>query len=250
MKKYLTLFLCSIATLTISAASMDDAKILGSVTTENGAAISFANVVLYNQADSSVVKIAYTNEEGQFTINCESGHNYYCDITYVGVSPYRSASFTVSEGMEKDLGEIVLQSTSSELGEVVVTAERAMLEVHPDKTVLNVDGSINAAGNDALELLRRSPGVTVDNNDNVIVLGKSGVQIYIDGKKTPLGGDDLAAMLKNMSSEQIDAIEIITNPSAKYDAEGNAGIINIRLKKDKSLGMNGNVRLGAGYEKR
>ncbi len=247
MKNYLLLLLFVIATLSVSAAKLDNAIVTGTVETEAGEAIVYANVVLFSQADSSIVKIAFTDEAGKFTINCAGDQIYFCEVSFVGVNPYKTAAFSLADKEEKNLGKIVLKSSSTELDEVVVTAERALLEIHADKTVLNVDGSINAAGNDALELLRRSPGVTVDNNDNVIVLGKSGVKIYIDGKKTPLGGADLAAMLKNMPSEQIDAIEIITNPSAKYDAEGNAGIINIRLKKDKSLGMNGNIRAGVSY---
>ena len=129
----------------------------------------------------------------------------------------------------------------------MVEAQRPIVEVQPDKTVFNVAGSINAQGNTALELLRKSPGVVVDNNDNLVLQGKSGVQVYIDGKKSPLSSDDLAIYLKNLQSDQVDAIEIITNPSAKYDAEGNAGIINLRLIKDKSVGTNGTVNLGTSF---
>ncbi len=133
------------------------------------------------------------------------------------------------------------------LEEVQVVAARPLIEVQPDKTVLNVDGSINATGNTALELLRKSPGVVVDNNDNIILAGKNGVQIYLDGKPTYLSAEDLAVRLNAMQSSEIDAIEIITDPSAKYDAEGNAGIINIRFKKDKSLGFNAGINLGWAY---
>jgi outer membrane receptor protein involved in Fe transport len=147
----------------------------------------------------------------------------------------------------KNLGDITLHTASEQLDEVVVVTTRPIVEVHPDKTVFNVEGSINATGNTALELLRKSPGVVVDNNDNVILAGKSGVKIYIDGKPSPLGAEDLANRLKSMQSTEIDAIEIITNPSAKYDAEGNAGIINIRLVKNKNLGTNGTINLGYRY---
>ena len=99
-------------------------------------------------------------------------------------------------------------------------------------------------GNDALELIRRSPSDMVDKDDNISLAGKKGEQVYIDGKPSPLSGSDLANYLKSMQSSQIEAIEIITNPSAKYEAAGNAGIINIKLKKNKSFGTNGSVNAG------
>ncbi len=140
-----------------------------------------------------------------------------------------------------DLGVLAFAKDAIELTTATVTANRVMVEVKPDRTVFNVDGTINSAGDDAMSLMRKAPGVTVDNNDNITVLGRSGVQIFIDGKRLPLSGDDLANYLKNFPSNQIDRIDIITNPGAKYDAEGNAGIVDIRLKKDKNLGTNGTV---------
>ncbi|MCY7291996.1 MAG: TonB-dependent receptor, partial [Ferruginibacter sp.] len=116
--------------------------------------------------------------------------------------------------------------------------------VRADKTILNVEGTINAVGNDALELLRKSPGVMVDKDDNLSLSGKNGVQVYIDGKPSPLSGTDLSNYLKSIQSTQIESIELITNPSAKYEAAGNAGIINIKFKKNKSLGTNGSVNAG------
>jgi hypothetical protein len=119
-----------------------------------------------------------------------------------------------------------------------------MIEVKADKTILNVENTINSTGQDALELLRKAPGVTLDKDDLISLSGKNGVQIYIDGKPSPLTGTDLTAYLKSLQSSQIESIEIITNPSAKYDAAGNAGIINIKLKKNKAFGTNGSVNAG------
>jgi hypothetical protein len=119
-----------------------------------------------------------------------------------------------------------------------------MVEIKADKTILNVEGTINAIGTDALDLLRKSPGVLVDKDDNLSLSGKTGVQVYIDGRPTPLAGKDLADFLKSLQSSNVEAIEIISNPSAKYEAAGNAGIINIRLKKNKSFGTNGSVNAG------
>ncbi len=133
-----------------------------------------------------------------------------------------------------------------------MTAQRALVEIKPDRTVFNVQGTINSAGDNALQLLRKAPGVLVDNNDNISVLSRSGVLIYVDGKRLPLSGDDLSNYLQSLPAEQIDKIDIITNPGAKYEAEGNAGIIDIRMKKDKNLGSNGTLSgsYGQGRETR
>jgi len=132
-------------------------------------------------------------------------------------------------------------SSAIELETAVISAKRAMVEVKPDRTVFNVQGTINSIGDNGLELLRKAPGVLLDNNNNVTVLGRSGVIFYVDGKRLPLSGDDLSNYLQNLTADQIDRIDIISNPGAKYEAEGNAGIIDIRLKKDKSHGFNGTV---------
>ena len=124
-----------------------------------------------------------------------------------------------------------------------------MIEVKADKTIFNVEESINATGINVLDLLRKCPGVRVVKDDNIEMRGKINVLVSIDGKPTYLSQADLAAMLKNMQSTDVELIELITNPSAKYDAEGNAGIINIKLKKNKKFGTNGSVNLGAGYGK-
>ncbi len=107
-----------------------------------------------------------------------------------------------------------------------------MIEVTADKTIFNVEGSINATGSNAFELLLKSPGVTIDKDDNISLKGKNGVRIYIDGKPSQTGGKDLSEFLRSMNSADLEAIEMISNPSAKYDASGNAGIINLRLKKE------------------
>lgn len=113
---------------------------------------------------------------------------------------------------------------------------------------MNVEGTINSTGSDALELLRKSPGVSVDKDEKLSVNGKNGVQVYIDNKPTPLNGEDLSNYLKSIPSTQIEAIEIIHNPGAMYEAAGSAGIINIRLKKNKTMGFNGSVNAGYQYQ--
>jgi len=127
---------------------------------------------------------------------------------------------------------------------ITVKGRKPPVEVKADRTIVNVEGSINAVGQDALELLRKSPGIMVDKDNNISLSGKNGIKVYIDGRQVPLNGSDLADYLKTLQSSEIEAIELIANPSAKYDAAGNAGIINIRLKKNKSFGNNGSLTGG------
>ncbi len=221
----------------------------GVVKDVNGEVLPFATTLLLNKADSSMVKAGYTDDKGKFVLSPIPGGEYFLKVTYTSMSPYSSEIFTLSKGEEKEIPPIVLLSSGSELNTVSIQAQKPLITIKPDMTVFNVSSSINAIGSDAMELLRRAPGVIVDNNDNIILQGKNGVRIYLDGKPSPLSASDLAAMLRGMQSSQIESIEIITNPSAKYDAEGNAGIINIVMKKDKSLGANANLDLGYGVQR-
>ncbi|MBV6655843.1 MAG: TonB-dependent receptor, partial [Mameliella sp.] len=164
---------------------------------------------------------------------------YLFKASYVGSADLWKPGIVLGEQDQKDLGVLQFGTTSIELAGATVVAQRAMVEIKPDRTVFNVQGTINSTGSDGLSLLRKAPGVTVDNNDNINVLGRSGVLVYVDGKRLPLGGQDLSNFLQNLPADQIDRIDIITNPGARYEAEGNAGIIDIRLKKDDSIGANG-----------
>ena len=166
--------------------------------------------------------------------------DFFIKATYVGMADILKP-VTLKENQQLDLGILSFSPSSVQLAEATVTAQRVMVEIKPDRTVFNVEGTINSTGSDAISLLRKAPGVTVDNNDNINVLGRAGVLLYVDGKRLPLSGEDLTGYLQSLPAEQIDRIEIITNPGAKYEAEGNAGIIDIRLKRDKSLGTNGQV---------
>ncbi len=234
------LFMC----VHFAYASSEYGSIKGKVLDQEGEAVAFANVVVNSTIDSSMVKVEFTDVSGIFQIANIPAGEYWINVSYVGLPAYHSESLEITGGEMLELPDIRMKSSSVELDEVVVTAERPILEIEPDKLVFNVDGSVNATGSDAMELLRKAPGVVIDNNDNISLMGKNGIRIYIDGKPSPLRGDDLAAFLRSLQSNDVDAIEIITNPSSKYDAEGNAGIINIRLKKDKTLGANGNLNLG------
>ncbi len=236
MKNYLLLTLLSLITISVNAQHNLSSKLLDS----EGAPVMFANVVLYSSPDATMIKVESSDENGQFTFrNLEDG-TYYIEASFIGYTNYKSAPLTM-QGEDIMLADFIMEANAVELETAVVTARRALIEVKPDRTVFNVEGTINSAGDDAFGLLRKAPGVLIDNNNNITVLSRSGVLIYVDGKRLPLTGDDLTAYLSNLPAEQIDRMDIITNPGAKYEAQGNAGIIDIRLKRDKSHGMNGSI---------
>ena len=229
---------------TLSA--QDYAQLRGRILNPAGQNISFASILLFNSSDSTMVKTGFSNEQGKFALAPLKAGQYFLKVQFAGLRTYAQKDLTISAGETLDLGSIQMENLEANLDEVQIVAQKPLVEVRPDKTIFNVAGNAIAVGESAFELLRKAPGVMIDNSDNVLLMGKSGVRIYIDGKPSPLSIGDLAAMLKGMQSEQIEAIEIISNPSAKYDAEGNAGIINILLKKDKSLGTNVSASLGYG----
>jgi phage baseplate assembly protein gpV len=210
---------------------------------DQGAPLSGATVSLVRAKDTALVKLAVAAANGSYSFSSIKEGSYRVSVTHVGYQPALSAAFEVNTG-DVTAPALTVAKAAGDLKNVTVTVRKPVVEVKADKTVLNVEGTINAAGSDALELLRKSPGVTVDRDENLSVNGKNGVQVYIDGRPSPLSGTDLANYLKSLQSSQIESIEIITNPSAKYEAAGNAGIINIRLKKNKAFGTNGSVNAG------
>ncbi|MFZ1704863.1 MAG: TonB-dependent receptor [Saprospiraceae bacterium] len=205
-----------------------------------------ALVVIKNKKDSAMVKADITNQLGQVAelIDIPNG-NYYADVSYIGYENYTSGMFNIMNNTY-DLGVISLKVASQNLEELTVTATRPFIERKIDRLVVNVANSIINTGGTAFEVLEKSPGILIDGNENITMRGKSGVLIYIDGRQSPMSGADLVNYLKNVSANNIDRIELITNPSAKYDAAGNAGIIDIKMKKDQNLGFNGSATAGYG----
>ncbi len=228
----------------LCAAVSQAQNISGNVKDDQGKALSGATITLKKAKDSAVVKLNSTNSSGQYSFAGINPGNYFVAATFTGRAQINSPAFEFSGTGDVAVPDVVLPKATGNLKEVVVAVRKPMVEVKADKTILNVEGSINSVGQDALELLRKAPGVLVDKDDNLSVLGKNGVQVYVDGRPTPLSGADLAQYLKSIQSSSVEAIEIITNPSAKYEAAGNAGIINIKLKKNKSFGTNGSLTAG------
>ncbi len=241
-QKLLLIFTCLFTAVNINAQTIT--KITGQIKDNNGKALTSSTIMLHAAKDSSLVKTAVSDSKGNYEMASIKPGRYFLRSSVVNMQKTSSAAFEVKENEPLTAPDIVALPAAKSLEGVTVSSKKPMVEVKADKTILNVEGTINAVGQDALELLRKSPGVIVDKDDNLSLAGKTGVQVYIDGKPSPLSGADLASYLKSLQSSQIEAIELITNPSAKYEAAGNAGIINIKLKKDKTIGTNGSVNAG------
>jgi iron complex outermembrane receptor protein len=217
-------------------------KIKGQIENRTHKAIASANILIYSNHGSSLIKVVASDTSGKFQLNGINKGSYYLRIESIGFLPYQSNLLEVQDNI--DLAPIVLENAAKELKGITITGKKSLIEILPDKTVFNVSSSLNATGLNAFDVLRKAPGVIIDNSDNLIVEGKSGVRIYIDNKISLLSGDDLIAYLKTLQSSDLEAVEIITQPSSKYDAAGSAGIINLRLKKNKNYGTNGSLTLG------
>ncbi|SEW51219.1 TonB-dependent receptor domain-containing protein [Chitinophaga arvensicola] len=216
-------------------------NINGQLTTHESALLKEVAIQLVQASNKKLVKIEYADSLGAFSFQQIPAGSYVIITQSMIFGRYESAPFLHQQTTQ--LGVITLTPAPTALKEAAVTAVKPFIQQQYDKTVLNVSGSISAAGGTALEVLEKAPGITIDQNDNIAMRGRQGVLVMIDGKQVPMTGQDLANMLRNMSASQIETIDLITNPSAKYDAAGNAGIIDIRLKKGKTSGTNGNLSL-------
>lgn len=243
MKRISFLLFC-ISLTAFSFAQNKGATVTGKITENGDKPLAKATVVLLKAKDSALVKTAITNTAGIFNMTNVKPGDYFISATSVGHTKSSGTVFNVADGQDITMPALILSQSSTSLAAITIQAKKPMIEVKADKTIFNVEGSVNATGSNAFELLQKSPGVSVDKDDNISMQGKNGVKIYIDGKPTQMGGADLAAYLRSINSADIESIEMITNPSARYDAAGNAGIINIRLKKNKNYGANGNVSTG------
>ena len=244
MRQILLLLMATVLSATAAIAQVQSATIKGKVGNAQQKALAAVTVTLHQMQDSVLVKSAVADEAGNFELQNLKPGAYFLEATLLGYAKYSSAKIVLKPAETFTAGDIRLQEASKELKGVVVTSKKPMFEIKADKTVFNVEQSINAQGSNALELLQKSPGVQVDNNENISMKGKTGVRIYVDGRMMQLDARELANYLKSINSNDIESIEMIPNPSAKYDASGNAGIVNIKLKKNKKYGTNGSVNLG------
>jgi len=219
--------------------------ISGKLVDENDAAIPFANVVVYNVADSSIVKGGTTDMEGRFRIPLSNG-TYHVLFSFLSYENQSKSNIEIN-GRPQMLGRIIMSPDSKVLDEVEISAARSQMELKLDKRVFNIEKNLANAGANAAEILDNLPSVQVDVEGNVSLRGSQNVRILVDGKPSTLTGTSTADVLRQFQGNMIDRVEVITNPSARYDAEGEVGIINIVLKKEKRNGFNGSVEAVAGY---
>jgi iron complex outermembrane recepter protein len=211
----------------------------------NKEAVENAVVLLLKATDSSIVKTTTTTKEGLFVLNNFANGVYLVSIQNLGHQKYFSGKINILDALVS-LPTITIIPIKKEATNVTVTAKKPLIEVRPDKVVVNVEANTTNVGANALEVLQKSPGVTVDKDGKISLKGNSSVVVYIDGRPSYLSGADLSNMLSSMQSSQLDVIEIMTNPPAKYDAAGNGGVIHIKTKKTKTFGFSGSVTLNAG----
>ncbi|MDR1675639.1 MAG: TonB-dependent receptor [Tannerella sp.] len=202
--------------------------------------VAYATIALMTAADSSIVTGVATDETGVFKMENVKPGDYLVRISFVGYETvYRNAGVP----QQSDLGEILLAESANKLNEVVVTATRPLIERRVDRYIVNVGSHILTAGRNALEVLSLTPGLLVSSNGRITSAGNA-VEIWIDGRPSNLSGEQLKSLLTSTQGETIDRIEVITNPSSRYDAAGIGGIVNIRTKKGLQYGLNGSTNAG------
>jgi outer membrane receptor protein involved in Fe transport len=235
---------------TIGNAQTNKSNITGAVKDETQKGIEAATVSLLAAKDSSALKFSVTDKNGKFQFENIPSGKYLVAVTAAGhVKTYSENIGLDGSQPSVDLKAIALKPAAKGLAGVTVTASRPFIEQKIDRTVVNVEASVTNAGSTALDVLEKSPGVTVDKDGNISLKGKQGIMVMMDGRPSYLSAAELSNYLKNLPATAIDQIEIMTNPSAKYDAAGNAGIINIKTKKNKQKGFNGSLTTNYGQGK-
>ena len=220
-------------------------KVSGKVHTTNDIPLPLATAYLMKANSAIVLKAVVTNEAGEYQFLDVGPGSYLVEAKMVGYTSNRSGPFDINKS-DHSLAVIHLDADNRKLQEVTVEGRRPMVESKPGKLILNVENSPLAAGNNALDIVQRAPGVSLDNNNNLQLMGQSGVAVTIDGRQTYMSGEQLLNFLKSTDGNQIKSVEVITSRSAKDDAEGAVGTINIVLKKNRMEGFNGSFNLTAG----
>ncbi len=241
MKAFLSLFL--LGTVCITSAQTEF-SISGLVTTTTDKGLENVNVILLKEKDSSLVKGTITSQNGHYEFNSVVPGNYLLQFSKVGYKNIYKLYTASGETGRIKIETVVLSQEARSLKEVTITTRKPFIEQKLDRMIINIENSIISAGNNGLEVLEKLPGVSVNPTGEISLKGKGGVQVHIDGRPTNMSSDDLANFLRGLTANQIEKIEIISNPSSRYDAAGSAGIINIRIKKDQKIGLNGTATFG------
>ncbi len=224
-------------------------KVHGKVVDKNNRGIANANVLLLRSTDSSLVKGVVLPSSGEYQFENIAAGRYLVMSTFTGFKQAYTPSFTINGAKQQvRLEKLILAETAVQLGAVTVTSRKPVFEQKIDRLVINVENSITAAGNTALDVLERSPGVTVDRQNNAMSMnGKDGVVLMMNGKISYMPMAAAIQLLAGMNASNIEKIELITTPPANFDAEGNAGYINIVLKTSENYGTNGSYSATFGY---
>lgn len=203
--------------------------------------IANATVALKLKKDSSIIKVQLTDTAGNANFADLAAGDYFFRVTYLGFVDHVGSHFYIPSNYYGVMKAVLLQAYSSTLSNITVTTRKAFIEMKPGKTVVNLEAGISTAGTTAMEALEKMPGITVDKDGAISLKGRAGVSVLIDGKQTYLDPSQISTLLNGMSASQISTVEIMEQPTSKYDAAGNTGIINIRLKKNNQKGFNGNA---------
>lgn len=223
-----------------------NSKVFGFVVDESvSTAVEFANVALYTKDTKKVVDGTIADEKGKFSMNRVAAGEYNLVITFIGFTD-KTIEVKVEKGKDNDLGVIKLAQSVKQLDEVTVTAEKSMIEEKVDRLVYNAEKDLTSRGGDAADILRKVPMLSVDLDGNVSLRGTSNIRVLINNKPSTIVASSIADALKMIPADLIKSVEVITSPSAKYDAEGSGGIINIILKKSTLQGLTLNVDSGVG----
>ena len=220
-------------------------SISGKLTDAKNNPVSYATVTLFKN-DTTVINGDLSKDDGSFKIDGTGIGSFRLKIESIGIATKNVNVVVTADAPDKNIGKITLSQTENTLKDVSVVGEKPIMELKVDKKVFNVEKNTTTAGGSATDVLQNVPSVSVDADGNVSLRGKSDVTILIDGKPSTLLGTDVASALQSLPAGSIESVEVITNPSAKYDAQGTGGIINIITKKDGRFGMNGTATLGAG----
>lgn len=239
-------FLCTFLAVFyfFTAVSQTVSNLSGIVMDEKRKGLENVNVLLLNTADSSLLTATVTDKQGKYEVKPAGKGNYLLLFSKVGFANKYQSVLISEEGDNKTKTDtIILTIEVKALKEVIISSRKPFIEQKLDRMIVNIENSIISAGNNGLEVLEKLPGVRVDPNGTISLKGKA-VQIHIDGRPANMSGEDLANLLRGLTANQVEKIEIISNPSSRYDAAGSGGIINIVMKRDQKVGLNGTITLG------
>ncbi|MFD2787213.1 outer membrane beta-barrel protein [Hymenobacter rubripertinctus] len=244
MKKIYILLLFLLSGTALQAQTPNDKTIKGYLTDERSS-VPGATILLRSTADSSLFKGETSNEQGAFLFEQIKEGSYFLEVRMLGYAVLVKPNILVQAADRLlDVGILQLLPLAQSLKEVVVTGQKPFIEREADRTIVNIENSLVQAGSSVMEVMEKLPGVQVGQDGSISIKGRQGLIVSIDGRPTMLSGQDLANMFRGMSSANVQKVEIITNPSAKYDAAGNTGVINIVTKKNTKQGINGTANLG------